>query len=88
MRLHNIIDAHDEEHAEDFAQFFDGQSTTPLNLSVNQNVSESNGFDQLDYLANNCENERNASAAARLLERLQQKTGFEWITSNLRLSHF
>ena len=46
--------------------------------------SESNGFEKLDYLATNCENDRNASAAARLLERLQQKTGFEWIfTSNL-----
>jgi len=61
MRLHNIIDAYDEDHAENFAQLFD----------------ESNGFEKLDYLATNCENDRNASAAARLLERLQQKTGFE-----------
>ncbi|CBY18315.1 unnamed protein product [Oikopleura dioica] len=61
MRLHNIIDAYDEDHAENFAQLFD----------------ELNGFEKLDNLANNCENDRNASTAALILERLQQKTGFE-----------
>ena len=82
MRLHNIIDSYDEDHAENFAQLFDGKlfkkllfcSVQKKNLFL---FSESNGFEKLDYLATNCENDRNASAAARLLERLQRKTGFE-----------
>ena len=82
MRLHNIIDAYDEDHAENFVQLFDGNLYKKLLFNSVRKKSvifylESNGFEKLDYLATSCENDRNASAAARLLERLQQKTGFE-----------